>query len=172
MKKKLVIVLAAILTVIACVTSCDKAKELVNTEEKTVETIEEYLNPTFDDVNVLLTYRDVLSKEHQMDSIFLSLPEPVLKNVTTVLLNKYGETNQEDVVNEYVKNKEIYDNLRTPPLPSTNETNDSTDKIINGLVRESGAQKTRAVMYEFKDSIINGKKVRIKITHEITEDGE
>ena len=100
MKKKLVLLLAAILTVIACVTSCDKAKELVNTEEKTVETIEEYLNPTFDDVNVLLTYRDVLSKEHQMDSIFLSLPEPVLKNVVTVLLNKYGETTREDVVNE------------------------------------------------------------------------
>ena len=169
--KKFVIVLAAILTVIACVTSCDKAKELVNTEEKTVETIEEYLNPTFDDVNVLLTYRDVLSKEHQMDSIFLSLPEPVLKNVVTVLLNKYGETTREDVVNEYVKNKEIYDNLRTPPLPSTTEANDSADKIINGLVQESH-QKTRAVMYEFKDSIINGKKVRIKITHEITEDGE
>ena len=170
MKKK-VIVLAAILTVIACIASCDKAKELVNTEEKTVETIEEYLNPTFDDVNVLLTYRDVLSKEHQMDSIFLSLPEPVLKNVVTVLLNKYGETTREDVVNEYVKNKEIYDNLRTPPLPSTTEANDSADKIINGLVQESH-QKTRAVMYEFKDSIINGKKVRIKITHEITEDGE
>ena len=169
--KKFVIVLAAILTVIACVTSCDKAKELVNTEEKTVETIEEYLNPTFDDVNVLLTYRDVLSKEHQMDSVFLTLPEPVLKNVVTVLLNKYGETTREDVVNEYVKNKEIYDNLRTPPLPSTTEANDSADKIINGLVQESH-QKTRAVMYEFKDSIINGKKVRIKITHEITEDGE
>lgn len=119
MKKLILALLAAvsILVVVAyLLTSCDNRHQRtkVNYTDSlvTVKLIKQSIDPEFKTIEEVSSYRFDLEKKNAYDSIFTHIPLSVLRDVSNVCLNKYGKTSKEGIVQEYISNREIYDNLR------------------------------------------------------------
>lgn len=137
--------------------------------------LDSIVNPTFTNVSDVFELQKTLATNAFIDSVFLSLPPDVLKNVSTVVLKKMHHVTKDDIVGEFLNNRNIYDNL--PPPDETSNVNSSTttttitSTAVPGIVHEetttvANAQPTRAVGNEtsgsYKDTIIDGKPALIK----------
>lgn len=113
-------VLAMMLTCFMC-TSCDSSKSKKSDYRKTqidsckvVEIVNDVLEPTFDDFNALDRYRAESFKNKQIEDVFLSMSDQTYKIVSKTCLNRHGTVTVYDICKEYIKNKEVYDNLPSP----------------------------------------------------------
>lgn len=93
------------------------SREVVMSEVN--EALDEYFNPTFESTAEAHTYATTLLELKGMQEEFLSIPEDVLLNVTTVLINQNGVTNIPEILNAYNSNQAIYDNLPKQPKPDS-----------------------------------------------------
>ena len=75
------------------------------------EELQQVTNPTFSSLEEIMVYRQSMIDANTTDSIFVSLSDPILRNVTAVVLKNYKEVSKTSIVDEYPKNKRIYDNL-------------------------------------------------------------
>lgn len=103
------------------------AVELYNTQ------FEEFVNPTFTDVSDVLTFQNMELQEANVDEVFLSMPQDVLSNVTTVVLKKLPSAKIADIVVEYLNNRAVYDGLHTeenPTVPAS--TTETTTAVTEG----------------------------------------
>lgn len=159
--------LAALLMVIGCLTACDRvSKETPSNNQTTIEeSVDQYFNPTFDDVDALIMYRDILAKDYVADSVFRCMPETALKNAATVCINRYGNATPRGVVDEYQANMDVYSNLK-PPLSNSTQ-NEEPSICEKPSIKNEATQTTRAVSHEYYDTIIDGKKAMIKLTKEV-----
>lgn len=131
------------------VTSCDhrsERKQQIRTERCNdsvyiARTIDEALNPTFDNVREICKYKERSVEESTTDSIFVHMPDEVFINVSTVVYNRDGSLTKNAVVTEYLHGKAIYDNLqRKQPHEDDIYEKHTVDTIIDGkhfqLVKE------------------------------------
>lgn len=113
--------------------------------------------------------RQSMMDESRIDSTFLAIDDGPLSNVTSVLLKRNGFTTKDDIVNEYIAGRAVYDNL--PPNESmvqSNATTTQSDPIVDvKLTREGNTTVTEVpptIVGDTKsppsDTIIGNKRYR------------
>lgn len=111
------------------VTSCDHRNDSVYI----ARTIDEALNPTFDNVQEICKYKERSAEESCTDSIFIHMPNETFINVATVVYNRDGSLTKNAVITEYLHGKTIYDNLQRKQLCEDDIYEKHTvDTIIDG----------------------------------------
>lgn len=156
--KKLIYFISTVLFAI-CIISCNGESSENTTEITNDSIVSDYSNPVFNDITDVIVYRDVLNKSYISDSIYRQMSDETLINIYTVLKNKGHNTSisKRDITDEYILNNNIYDNL--PKNASDIEINDSNE-ISTNRIQTSINQR---------DTIINGKNVKIKTITEYYE---
>ena len=135
--------------------------------ETAYQAVEDLVNPSLDCVKDVVDFHSTLTSNMEIDSIFMAMPETVVIDVASVLLKKMSPIVKKDIVDEYIKNRAIYDNL-----PKDATTPDSSPKVEEkpiaevSLVKEGTTTVTEApptrVGETYKDTVIDGKQAIIK----------
>ena len=149
------IAIAVAFVMLLHVTSCsgrpDKSQSTSVDSVVVAEQIEGIVNPQFDNVSAVLTYKDELSTNEYEDSVFRQMNPTMLYNIATVVINRDKIATKTSIVKEYENGKQIYDGL---------------PKVVPDSI--SHGPKSRKISYEsgLKDTVINGKKAKVKTTIE------
>ena len=137
--------------------------------------LDSIVNPVFTTTSDVFELQKQLKTNAFIDSVFLSLPPDVLKNVSTVVLKKLYRVTKDDIVGEFLTNRQIYDNLPPPDstsnVTSSTSTTTTTPTKIPGIVHEETTTVTEApptrveesLANSYKDTTINGKKALISV---------
>lgn len=137
-------------------TSCEsRSGAAVRAEQDSIrvtEQIKDFVDPRFDNISEVLSYKDELNTNEYEDSVFRSLPSTTVYNIATVVINRDGHATKTSIVKEYEKAKEIYDGL-PKSIP---------DSIIHPI--EVNGHKSAEITS--KDTMIGGKKAHIKTVTE------
>lgn len=107
MRKFLLLLLAACTLMI---TSCAERRERIKTPTKQAQ-VQQPTEPTFTNMSEFIAYRDLCVSEAQEDSLFLTMPEQLLRSVTNVVINRDSIATKHTVIREYLANAKVYDNL-------------------------------------------------------------
>jgi hypothetical protein len=116
--------------------------------------------------------RQTMIDENRIDSTFLALPDGVLSNVVSVLLQRGGPVTKDEIVNEYIAGRSVYDNLppnntQAPTVQSDATT--TTDPIANVSLEKVGSTTVTEAPQSgvgdkesppSKDTVINGKRYK------------
>ena len=112
--------------------------------------------------------RQTMMDNSRIDSTFLAIDDGALSNVVSVLLKRAGSTNKDEIVNEYLAGRSVYDNL--PPAPKVESgpatTNDpilsvSLEKVGTTTVTEAPSTSVGDTESPpSKDTVINGKRYK------------
>lgn len=174
---KWVVVFIAVVAISTLATCCAikflGEKILPQTYDSTVATAQ-LDEPSYPNMLESLTdvyqLRQSMMDESRIDSTFLSIPDGALSNVVTVLLKRAGVTSKDDIVNEYIAGRAVYDNLPPGPTVQTDATTTSSvdpitttslEKVNSTTTTE--ASSTSAGNTESppsKDTVINGKRYK------------
>lgn len=130
--KKLII--GALLALVATVfNSCDYmppskdgVKEFVqNYVDSVVSGQENIINPMFSTPDDILIYREMVTEQLRLDSIFFRLSDKDVENVASVVIKSNGYATKASIVEEYSKNSDIYSKLPDSAISPTKK--DTTD---------------------------------------------
>ena len=174
----LIVLIAAVISVAANValSSCDNPVIKTGPTVKTSDVqncLDSIVNPILDSFDGAYELQQELASNAFIDSVYCSLDKETLKNVYTIVSKKLHYATKGDIVGEFLKNRQIYDNLPSPDNAS-NATSSTTTitttepTAIPGIVKEgtttvTEAQPTRAVEPgNYKDTVIDGKHALIK----------
>lgn len=128
------------------ITSChNKYANMGVVQEDSTSVIDSTSNrtsPTFTSVTSLLEYKKHIVAEDVADSVIQYTPNSVLENVSKVLLYRQNKFTKLDLAEEYLSKPDIY-NVVTRDIGSSKPPEDNYTSI------------------SYKDSIIDGKKVKI-----------
>ena len=162
--------LAAIAVTLCCVTMCcTKASipwlsDAEYVDSATVSSqIEGYINPQFTSTSAMLEFHAQDVKGYEIDSTFRAMPVEILTNVSNVLLNKSGVVCKKAVVEEYLANRQVYDNLKQPTSTNAAETNTDASDSGDKSTPSDEAFKTDI---SYRTDTIDGKPVKVQIKKE------
>lgn len=138
--------------------------------------LDSIVNPVFTSYEDIIECQKTLKTNMFVDSVFMTMPPNVIRNVYGVLSKKISYVQKSDIVGEFLNNRSIYDNLPPPDNTAANANQSTTIKTeeptaIPGIVKEgtttvTEAQPTRAVESQpagsYKDTIIDGKHALVK----------
>lgn len=79
-----------------------------------VQTVKATINPHFTSYLEVKEYQTRSIELFSMDETFRNIPEETLRNITSVCLKKDTYITKQDIVNEYLSNRGVYDNLPPP----------------------------------------------------------
>lgn len=102
-----------------------------------VKLITNAINPTFNSIEEIDTYKRNVIENKREDSVFLSIPESVIPNVVSVLKKNGDKVTKKSLVDEFSSNKRIYLNLPEDrhgehvPIPDVPNVK-VVDTVING----------------------------------------
>lgn len=155
-------------------TACDRLHnvgsdnyDVANDSVRIAQLFENLSTPQFSTVNEVIEYRNNVMLQDSIDAMFMSLPEEKLVNVVSVLIKKnFATITKKDILDEYVRCKNVYDNL---PSTSDKVTSANESKDVNLGSTDLGNRRSDSVVstsYSFRTDTINGKPVRIKIKTE------
>ena len=104
------------LIVAITVSSCDYVKqtksEIKHDDSLMVsKMMQEISNPAFNNYADALVYQKAEGKWRHQDSVFLSIPEKVMRDVVSVLEKSGKPVTKIDIANEFEMNKRVYLNL-------------------------------------------------------------
>ena len=104
------------LIVAATVSSCDyvkKTKSEIRHDDSLMvsKMMQEISNPAFNNYADALVYQKAEGKWRHQDSVFLSIPEKVMRDVVSVLEKSGKPVTKIDIANEVEMNKHLYLNL-------------------------------------------------------------
>lgn len=157
---------AALLLTVTLFASCDKLKFSGEEEIDPLDTaamatcVDAVVNPTFASTAEVIDYQTEFIHQYQVDEIFRSLPQQKLLQVATVVINQQFCCSKRDIVEEYIRNRAVYDNLpevestvstQLQALPSSSSTD--TDTGDKDLRRSPQDELPEAVN---KDTVRNG----------------
>lgn len=126
--------------------------------------LQQSVNPVFTDVDAVLVYRELEISGNQIDSLFLSLPTNILKNVATVVINKDGRATKLNIVHEYLANQQVYDNLASDNvLPLKKLESLSTMEESRATKVDSASTPVDEITYRQHDTTLNGKPYKVTI---------
>ena len=128
--------------------------------------VQNYINPLFNDVDEVLTFRTKYLEGQAIDDVFNTMPEEVLKNVASVCIKREGHVSNRGIVYEYRANADVYNNL---------PKSDSTKPVIPPSSSSAGGQPYRPdsapvgrVEYTQHDTTIGGKTYKVRTKTETT----
>lgn len=162
--------LVAVAVIVSCsVSSCGKMPwdKKSPTLEETVDSlvnakVKQTVNPIFYSVDEVLVYQDLTNDGNKIDSAFSVMPEDVLKNVSHVLLKKYGTVTKKDIVTEYHNHMDIYPNLMPIQKATDNDSTQATNKG-GSKNKKSGVFSTT---YKYRTDTVEGVPVKVQIKEE------
>lgn len=166
------LIVCVILTTVATLAVIKYAgdKVLPRTFDSSVETAQ-VMEPS-SELNSLVdvfTLRQEMIDENRIDSTFLAIDDGPLSNVVAVLLKRGGPTTKDDIVNEYLAGRSVYDNLPPAPKVESDPATISTDPLMSITLQKEGtttvteAPPTGVGDKESppsKDTVINGKRYK------------
>ena len=179
--------LCAIVAATVLVTSlvgCDKTRQRILPKpavgvKEVANCLDSIVNPRLNTTKDVFELQNRLLTNAYIDSIFCSMSQEILENVSTVVLKKLHVVTKDDIVSEYLKNRSVYDNLPpnnsttsatiefTPPTTSTTkETPVGPVTIVQeGTTTVTEAPQTRVEQQPagYKDTTINGKHALISV---------
>ena len=170
--KFLGVYLLAALGAIVLLISCDKLShvgpnnyDVANDSIKIAQLIEDFDNPQFSSVAEIVEYRKEVKSIEDIDSVFFSMNSSTIQNVASVLFKKNTTVKKKDVVEEYKRCRNVYDNLPTSNIDTTTKAEDGPiDKTTTDL---SGRRPNKTTI-NFRTDTIDGKPVKIMIRTEET----
>lgn len=161
MRKFLIVAILGALTLLV---SCDKfgacspGDNYDTTDSAQVaEFINSVVNPQLMSVEEALSLKENMLEKQSIDSAFLALDNDLISTVTTVLLKKKHTVTKKDILEEYRRCSDVYNNL---PKPNSTKTVDTSSTDL-GSRRDTGIISTS---YNYRTDTINGKPVKIRIT--------
>ena len=126
--------------------------------------VESIVNPEFSKVVDVLQFKENVRQSYLVDSIFLSMPDEVLKNVANVAIRKYGTATKLSIVSEYLQSPEIYNLL---PPQQEQATSPDPPKEVDKEATDLGDKPGEEVVNEtqsYRIDTIDGKQVVVKVT--------
>lgn len=133
---------------IATTTSCDQFRqEFTPPDSVFQDKIDAYLPVAmqkmyeFDNSIDVVLYKQERLRQLETDSIFTSLTDQQLSNISAVLLKQQKKFGINDIVYEYKANKRIYSALPEAPLPSEEQA-DKTPETIDTIVQYKMLEKS------------------------------
>lgn len=117
----------------------------------------------------VFSLRQEMIDENRIDSTFLAMDDGPLSNVVAVLLKRGGPITKDDIVNEYLAGRSVYDNLPPAPKVESDPATTSNDPLVNLTLQKEGtttvteAPPTGVGDKESppsKDTVINGKRYK------------
>ena len=142
MKMLGVVILTVILSVVATIAVIQATGDrfLPKTFDSADVTAQLDVTPaTLQSLTDVYQLRQNMMDESRIDSTFLAIPDGPLSNVVSVLLKRNGFTTKDDIVNEYVTGRAVYDNLPpTAPTVQSNATTTESDKIADIQLTKEG----------------------------------
>lgn len=168
--KYLLGVMAVVLIFTVTLCSCNKLSHRFNSDYGetndsvlVAQYINEITNPQFINPTEVMKYRCLQLENKEIDSLITSLPENILMNVATVLINKRGVATKSQIVDEYRANKSIYENLpdaknpdKSTPVTPTAQKEDVPVTTVDDTREE------KSTTYNSRDTIIDGKRCTIQ----------
>lgn len=120
------------------------------------------VEPQFVSITEVIDFWKDANEAAFVDSVFLSMNENVLRNVTNVLLKNHAFVTKKSIVEEYRANSSIYNNLiDTTPQTTNNKVDLGATDLGN---RRSDSILSSSVNY--RTDTINGHPVKIRIKTE------
>lgn len=141
MKKLIICALLALVGM--TVTSCsyfppnrEEVKEMVqNYVDSVISGQETLMNPMFSTPEDVLIYREMFNEQMRLDSIFFRLSEKDINNAASVTIKKLGYANKKAIVEEFIKNNDVYTKLPdTPPTTDDKKTSSTEDSGATKVV--------------------------------------
>jgi hypothetical protein len=131
------------------------------------EYVNHAVNPSIMDIAEALSLKQQMLEKQSIDSAFVSLSDATIRNVASVLLKKNSFIHKKDIIDEYRRCQNVYDNLPTD-IKAT-----AVDKTATDLgTRQSGgndstdpASSSNVISnnLSFRTDTIAGKPTRVKI---------
>lgn len=131
------------------------------------EYVNRAVNPSIMDITEALSLKQQMLEKQSIDSAFVSLSDATIRNVASVLLKKNSFIHKKDIIDEYQRCQNVYDNL-----PTDTKAN-AVDKTATDLgTRQSGgndsadpASSSNVISnnFSFRTDTIAGKPIRVKI---------
>lgn len=171
--KFLGVYLLAALGAMVLLISCDKIRhvgpdnyDVANDSVKIAQLIEDFNNPQFSSVAEIVEYRMTVKSTEDVDSVFFSMNSSTIQNVASVLFKKNATIKKKDIVEEYLRCRNVYDNLPTSNALDTTTTakNNSVDRTGTDL----GNRRPNKTTINFRTDTIDGKPVKVMIRTEET----
>ena len=172
MRKFLIV---AILGAMTLLVSCDKfgvksPGDNYDTSDsaQVAEFVNSIVNPQLMSVEEVLSLKNNMLEKQSIDSAFLALDNDLISTVTAVLLKKKQTVTKKDILEEYRRCSDVYNNL-----PKANSTKD-VDKSATDLGQRqdsgnatanntSSPDRIISTSYSFRTDTIAGKPVKIRI---------
>ena len=128
--------------------------------------VQNYINPLFNDVDEVLTFRTKYLEGQAIDDVFNTMPEEVLKNVASVCIKREGHVSKRGIVYEYRANANIYNNL--PKSDSTKSVLPPSSSSAGGQPYRPDSVPVGRVEYNQHDTTIGGKTYKVRTKTETT----
>ena len=119
-----VIAICCVAGTMSCI-SCSKDKQ--EKQQEFHKLYQKETNPSFASLEEVLLYQEKVQKQFIEDSAFRQMTPQTLEKVVTVLKNTNVVLNKQNIAEQYLQSKKVFDNL-TPPIPKDEEVSDS---VIN-----------------------------------------
>lgn len=171
MRKFLIV---AILGAIALLVSCDKfgvksPGDNYDTSDsaQVAEFINSVTNPQLMSVEEALSLKSNMLEKQSIDSAFLALDNDLISTVTTVLLKKKTSVTKKDIVEEYRRCMDVYDNLPKTMVQSkvdltSTDLGARKDSATHVSTGDGSANNIISTSYSFRTDTVNGKPVKIR----------
>lgn len=149
--KTFVAILAIAMLNIIGLTSCDRLLDRHGNFSyadslKIAQIAQQTANPTFDTPVLAQSYQMELCDNFKIDSVYRNMTTKQIFDVSTVLIQRNTKPTVKDIVDEFLKNKEIYMNLPEEPQ--------NPEEIPRAKVIPHHESRDTVI-----DTIIDGKKV-------------
>jgi hypothetical protein len=130
--------------------------------------VQNYVNPVFNTVDEVLTFRTNCLEGQAIDEAFNQMPESVLKNVASVCIKREGHVSKRAIVYEYRANSSIYNNLPSPDSTKTSSNTQvpSTSTAAGGQPYRPDTVPMNETKYNQHDTTIGGKTYKVHIKTE------
>jgi len=125
--------------------------ETVYTDSIVKQSVQNTINPLFDSVDEVLSFRSKTLEGLAIEDEFNNMPEQVLKTVASVIIKREGHASRRSIVYEYKANKQVYDNL---PTASDKKNGSSGGEPVRSV--DSTASNDLHLEVVSKDTVIDG----------------
>lgn len=170
------LMIAVCFTIAAIAVSCEgpmwkKAAGLSSASDSTkvASQIEAVINPSFNNVNEVLSYKARFEEGARIDSEFFAIPVQTLHNVCNVVLkNNVGPITKRDIVLEYRAHKQVYNNL-PDKAPKDSTTSKKVDLGATDLGQRTKEKGVISTTYQYRTDSATGQKIQIKTEESYVE---
>ena len=120
--------------------------------------LDSIVNPVFTNVNDVFELQKQLTSNAFIDSVFMSMPPDVLKNVSTVMIKKRPHCTKDDIVGEFLQRT----NRRNIQIMGYDMVPKNEECVRNTVTEAPPTRVESQPAGSYKDTVIDGKRALIQ----------